>query len=85
MIRIYCKGNHKTTTLLCDSCKTFSEYAEARLKRCPFGEEKEACSKCPIHCYAQKERELTKIIMRYSGYKMLLRHPILSIFHFWDR
>ena len=84
MTRIYCKGNHKTSQTPCEVCKAFLAYAEGRLQRCPFGEEKEACSKCEIHCYSKEKREVTKIVMRYAGPKMLFRHPILSLYHLLD-
>lgn len=85
MTLIYCKGNHQSKGTLCEACRNFIDYAKVRLNKCPFGEEKEACSKCPVHCYAKEQREISRLIMRYSGPKMLWRHPILSLYHFLDR
>ena len=50
MIRLYCRkkeGNRE----LCPQCRELLEYAHMRLSRCPFGEKKNTCRLCPIHCY----------------------------------
>ena len=31
-------------------------YAEKRLDKCVFGEEKPACKQCPVHCYQPAKR-----------------------------
>lgn len=80
MIRIYCKKKHHQK-VLCAECQDLNDYAIHRLSLCPFGEEKTACAKCPIHCYKQDYRQRIKEIMRYSGPWMLLYHPIESIRH----
>ncbi|GGC90152.1 nitrous oxide-stimulated promoter family protein [Enterococcus wangshanyuanii] len=56
-------------------------YARTRLEFCQFGEEKTTCQRCPVHCYQPKYREQMKKVMRYSGPRMLVRHPILTIKH----
>ncbi|QZN98032.1 nitrous oxide-stimulated promoter family protein [Symbiopectobacterium purcellii] len=61
-----------------------SAYATNRLERCQFGEEKQACKHCPIHCYQPARREQIRAIMRWSGPRMLLHHPILAIRHLID-
>nr|WP_156136235.1 nitrous oxide-stimulated promoter family protein [Photobacterium gaetbulicola] len=80
MVKIYCKDHHGTRAL-CDECADFLHYALIKLDRCPYGEEKPTCKRCPIHCYKAEYKERSRIIMRYSGPKMLLRHPILAIRH----
>ena len=32
-------------------------------------------------CYKPAQREQVKVIMRYAGPRMLLRHPVLAIMH----
>ncbi len=59
-------------------------YATQRLARCRFGEDKPACKHCPLHCYQPAKREQIKAIMRWSGPRMLLYHPILAIRHLID-
>jgi hypothetical protein len=59
-------------------------YALERLKKCPFQGGKTTCAKCPVHCYKPKMREKIRIVMRYSGPRMLYHHPVLAIFHLID-
>jgi len=84
MIRVYCRGRHGTKANLCDACQELLSYAFLRLEKCPFGERKPTCAKCPIHCYQPQRREQVKDIMRYAGPRMLLRHPIFAIRHYLD-
>jgi hypothetical protein len=48
------------------------------------GTGRKPCEACPIHCYAKAEREQMREVMRYSGPRMLLRHPVLAIRHLLD-
>jgi Nitrous oxide-stimulated promoter len=57
------------------------EYAQARLGKCPWGENKPVCAQCTIHCYRPDMREEVRKVMRYAGPKMLLRHPLLALDH----
>lgn len=59
-------------------------YAQKRLDKCVFGEEKPACKQCPVHCYQPARREEMKQIMRWAGPRMLWRHPILTVRHLLD-
>lgn len=81
MIAIYCRDHHQTRRGLCADCAALFEYAQARLGRCPWGEDKPACAKCTIHCYRPAMREEIRKVMRYAGPKMPLRHPWLTIDH----
>ncbi len=81
MIGLYCKRHHGTDTDLCSECYSLREYAETRLDRCPYGQNKPTCNKCPIHCYKPEPKQTMKAVMRYSGPRMLLPHPILAIRH----
>lgn len=89
MIRIYCLGNHKESRKeegvkgkeLCSKCKELAEYAEFRLEKCPFKKNKGFCSFCKIHCYKPEYRAQMKEVMRYSGSRMLLTHPIFALSH----
>ncbi|CAH1542233.1 Nitrous oxide-stimulated promoter [Vibrio harveyi] len=81
MVEVYCKDHHGTKGELCAECRELLEYAEVRLDRCPYGEDKPTCNKCPIHCYKPEPKEQMRLVMRYSGPRMLLKHPILAIRH----
>lgn len=83
MVGIYCSAHHEVDQL-CNDCARFLDYAEVRLEKCPYGEDKPTCANCPIHCYRPEFRERARIIMRYAGPRMLLRHPILAIAHKLD-
>ena len=80
MVRLYCRryeGNKK----LCQDCSQLLSYAEARLDRCKFGNEKPTCKKCPIHCYKLDMREKMRTVMRWAGPRMMIYHPIEAIKH----
>ena len=81
MIDIYCRGNHGSNDTLCEDCRNLLNYAWQRLDRCKFGEQKPNCSKCKIHCYRPEMREKVIAVMRYSGPRMLFRHPVAAIRH----
>lgn len=84
MVRIYCAGRHGSRRgAVCEPCAVLLAYADERLVKCPFGEEKTTCRDCPIHCYRPAERTAMKDVMRYAGPRMLWRHPLLAIRHLW--
>ncbi len=84
MVHIYCKAHHDTQDDLCPECTEFFEYAQMRLDNCPFQENKTTCGKCRIHCYKPDMKQKVKVVMRYSGPRMLLHHPILALHHVYD-
>ncbi len=85
MIGVYCRGNHATARgQLCDECAALTEYAQARIGRCPFMATKTFCSQCKVHCYAPAQRQAIKDVMRYAGPRMLLHHPIMTVHHGLD-
>ena len=84
MIRIYCRDQHGSRKALCESCRALLNYAWQRLDKCPFGERKSTCARCPVHCYKPAMREEIRRVMRYAGPRMLYTHPILAIRHLLD-
>ncbi len=83
MIALYCRGHHGGGGL-CAECRGLLDYAQARLDKCPFQEGKTTCAKCPVHCYQPSMRERVRQVMRYSGRRMMYRHPLLAVSHFID-
>ena len=80
MIRLYCRkceGHDE----LCPSCKELLDYAHSRLERCRYGEHKPTCKKCPVHCYRPQMKERIRMVMRWSGPRMIIYHPIAAIQH----
>jgi hypothetical protein len=83
MIQMYCSKIHGNRKNLCKECSDMLDYAQKRLDFCPWGEKKPACSKCSIHCYKPEKRSKIREIMRYSGPRMMLKHPFLAMSHLW--
>jgi YbgA-like uncharacterized protein len=84
MVRVYCHGLHGGGKALCAPCGDLLAYAEQRLRRCPFQEEKPPCADCPIHCYQPAMRDQVRQVMRYAGPRMMLRHPLFALKHWLD-
>jgi predicted amidophosphoribosyltransferase len=84
MVRIYCRGEHHTRKGLCADCAELLNYAELRLDKCPYQENKTTCANCPIHCYKPDKREQVRTVMRYAGPRMLWRHPVLALHHLME-
>lgn len=80
MIELYCRRKEKNTAL-CDTCNDLLAYAFKRLDACRYGNEKCSCKKCPTHCYTPAYRAKIREVMRYSGPRMILRHPIAALRH----
>ncbi|MBU0944567.1 MAG: nitrous oxide-stimulated promoter family protein [Proteobacteria bacterium] len=84
MILLYCRDHHRPAHGLCSGCTDLLHYARRRLSQCPFQGGKTSCGKCPIHCYQPKMREKIREVMRYSGPRMMLCHPLLAFMHLLD-
>lgn len=85
MIKMYCKSHHNKKFELCENCDSLLKYANNKIDKCLFGEQKPVCNDCKIHCYTKEMRNKIKEIMRYSGPRMFLNHPFLAMMHFIDR
>jgi hypothetical protein len=85
MIEMYCRDHHDTVRQdLCGECGALHAYAMQRIDKCPFCLAKPTCANCPIHCYKPDRREDVRQVMRYSGPRMLKRHPVLAVLHTID-
>jgi hypothetical protein len=84
MIMMYCHKKHKTKgKVLCNECIELYQFVEVKRNRCPFGDEKGFCANCRIHCYKSNTimRDRIRIVMKYSGPRLMFKHPIMSISH----
>ncbi len=85
MIRLYCRKNHsefdRKTRKMCKPCEELSEYVKLRSEKCPFMEQKTFCANCKVHCYKPAMREQIRQVMRFSGPRMILYHPVLAAWH----
>jgi hypothetical protein len=98
MIALYCRDHHAVgretgdagpapdarTRGLCSECAELLAYARLRLDKCRYGAEKPTCANCTTHCYRPEMRERVRVVMRYSGPRMLKRHPLLAVAHLVD-
>lgn len=84
MVRLYCRGHDHRGAPLCPECAALMQYATRRLERCVFGDAKPTCANCLVHCYTADMRERVRVVMRWAGPRMLLRHPVLAITHLLD-
>jgi hypothetical protein len=92
MARIYCGHHHQhqhptqhADGGLCPDCENLMQYAERRLEKCPYGENKPTCANCPIHCYKPAQRKMARTIMRFAGPRMPWRHPLRALNHLCDK
>ena len=84
MIAIYCRAHHNISSKgLCEACAELRDYSMQQLEYCPYGEQKPPCSRCPIHCYKKERRLQIREVMRFSGRRMIFKHPIDAIWHLY--
>ena len=91
MIGIYCRGHHhanrsaasESEPSLCPDCRRLLTSARSRITACPRMDVKSFCSACPVHCYSREMREKIREVMRWSGPRMLLHHPLMTLHHMW--
>lgn len=73
---VYCARNHRPDAgSMCPECLDLFEYAEKRLRNCPY-DPKPKCKDCPTHCYKASARAKMKEIMRFSGMHFVKRGRI---------
>ena len=82
MVRMYCRHKEHNKEL-CSQCSELLDYALQRLDRCKFGPDKPTCKQCPVHCYRKDMQERIRTVMRWSGPRMLLYHPVAAVRHLW--
>lgn len=90
MIALHCAAVHDVKDravashcgeLVCPECKELDDYAVLRTQRCRKMERKTSCEECGNHCYKPEMREKIRSVMRYSGPRMLGKHPIAAVRH----
>lgn len=81
MIGLYCR-HHLGLETVPEEYEQLAGYACRRLDHCRYGEGKTSCKKCSTHCYAPKEREAIRRIMRWTGPRMFFYAPMAAIRHF---
>jgi hypothetical protein len=84
MIEIFCGAVHHREGPPCAECRGLYEHACLKIDRCPHGRVKPVCAACTIHCYSAEQRNRIRTVMRFSGPRMLWRHPVLALLHILD-
>lgn len=86
MTDMYCAHHHaRGEGRRCEACEDLLRYAARRLRKCPYGEDKPTCAKCPVHCYKAQPRQRVRDIMRFAGPRMIWRHPWKAVAHIFDK
>lgn len=80
MVGIYCRKQHGRREL-CDDCAELLAYCARRSDICPRMAEKSFCLHCPSPCYHPVMRQRIREVMRFSGPRMLLYHPLAAVHH----
>lgn len=90
MIALHCAGCHgdRERSLVahcgepvCAECFELDAYGVLRTRRCRRMGEKTSCEKCGNHCYKPEMRERIREAMRYSGPRMMTKHPVAAVRH----
>lgn len=90
MIAMHCAGNHDAALRtemaycgqrVCAECAELDAYSVLRTERCRNMHVKTSCEECDNHCYAPEMRERIRQAMRYSGPRMIAKHPIAAVRH----
>jgi len=82
MVKLYCRSKHGSKRgQLCKECAELMDYIILRRERCRFGDEKPFCANCKVQCYKPDMKEKVRKVMRFSGPRLLIRHPILVVQH----
>lgn len=94
MIAMHCAGTHHAVErterafcgdAVCPACAKLDAYAVLRTERCRKMHVKTSCEACENHCYAPEMRESIRAAMRYSGPRMIFKHPVAAIRHLLGR
>lgn len=90
MLVLHCRHHHgnqepPSGRHLCASCRELLDYAAVRIEKCRYGADKPACSACTTHCYQPAFREQIRQVMRYSGPRMLVYHPLTALLYLWRK
>ena len=85
MIGMYCRARHNSAIVPCEECGALLLYAHLKIDTCVFHAHKPVCNECRVHCYSRAMREEVRKVMRFSGPRMLLAHPVLGVRHMVDR
>lgn len=84
MIRLYCQ-HHLRQEELQEEYQQLVDYCARRLDHCSWGDAKPACQDCPHHCYAPRQREQIRQVMRWVGPRIVVYGPMEYLRHLLGR
>lgn len=94
MVALFCDGHHKNALrversycgkLVCSKCLSLDTYAVEKTEQCRNMGKKTSCEACENHCYQPAKREQIRTIMRYSGPRMIIKHPLAALRHLLNK
>lgn len=85
MIEIYCKNQHNDKGKLCVDCEELRNYSIERLNSCRYAINKPVCKNCTTHCYNPAMKERIIKVMRYSGPRMIVLHPVHAFYYIFKK
>ena len=82
MVSLYCRKKHgRQKGELCPDCAQLLDYTHERCDHCPQMAVKTSCRHCETPCYKPDMKEKIRMVMRWSGPRIILYHPISVIRH----
>lgn len=83
MIDMFCQKHHHHTQGKsdCAYCAELKSFAFMRIDKCRFKMNKPNCTDCTVHCFGREKREQIREVMRWSGPRMMWRHPVMALRH----
>jgi hypothetical protein len=78
MVQMYCRDHHGSPDPQCRALRRADGVRGARLERCVFGDAKPTLHQLHRPLLHPERREEVRVVMRYAGPRMLLRHPWLG-------
>jgi uncharacterized membrane protein YbaN (DUF454 family) len=80
MVALFCGKKHSSPKgELCLDCKALLDYAYKRCDDCPQMATGVSCKRCKTPCYKPEMKDKMRVVMRWSGPRILLHHPIAVI------
>ena len=80
MITLYCR-HHLKQDPMPEEYAQLVDYACERLDHCKYGDNKNLCKNCAIHCYAPEKRQQIREVMRWVGPRMMFYDPKEALIH----
>lgn len=81
MIALYCKKRHGTKGGLCPECAALAAYARKKERKMPFYGDQDLLLQLPGALLPTGNEGKIRAVMRFSGPRMMLCHPVPALRH----